>query len=127
MRKIFYFLILAFIIFSFSKCYYYKEEVLNPVLANSCDTTNITYSGKVVPIFATNCLSCHGNAAVAGGDGGGIKLEDFPDLKANLNRAYGAMSHLPGFFPMPKGMSSTIDPCQIKIVRIWKDAGALNN
>jgi hypothetical protein len=127
MKKTINFLLLVFIGISLSTCTYNNEQTLYPVLSNSCDTTNITFSGKVAPIFKANCLSCHGNAAVAAGNGGGVKLEDYSDVKANLNRAYGSMAHLPGYVPMPKNMSGTIDTCQIKIVRIWKAAGAPDN
>ena len=117
---------MVFIILGFTKCYYNKEEVLYPNLANSCDTTNITFKAKVAPIFQANCLRCHGNA-VATSNGGGVRLEDYGDVKSHLDRAYGSMSHQLGYLPMPKDMSSTIDHCQIKIVRIWKDAGGLDN
>ena len=95
MKKTINFLLLVFIGISLSTCTYNNEQTLYPVLSNSCDTTNITFSGKVAPIFKANCLSCHGNAAVAAGNGGGVKLEDYSDVKANLNRAYGSMAHLP--------------------------------
>ena len=127
MKKTIYFLLLVFIGINLSTCTYNNEQTLYPVLSNTCDTTNITFSGKVAPIFRANCLSCHGNAAVAAGNGGGIRLENYSDLKAILNRAYGSMAHLPGYVPMPKNMSGTIDTCQIKIVGIWKAAGAPDN
>lgn len=126
MRKIIYFFILVFVIPGFTACYYHNEEMLYTNVTNSCDTTNITFKAKVAPIFKANCLSCHGNS-VASFFGGGVRLEDYVDVKAHLDRAYGAMSHLPGYSSMPKGMSNKIDECQIKIVGIWKDAGGLNN
>jgi len=118
--------VILFFILSFNECTYNKEDVLYSTKTNTCDTTNITFQAKVAPIFAQNCLICHGNA-VSPPDGGGIRLQDYQDVKANIDRVYGAMSHKAGFIPMPLGSTSTIDPCQIKIVRIWKDAGAPNN
>lgn len=111
---------------SFTTCNTNNEEQLYPTTNDSCDTTDITFTAKVAPIFVENCVRCHGNS-VAASQGGGIRLQDYDDIKLNLNNAYGSMNHSSGFTRMPKDMSSTIDPCKIKIVRIWKDAGAPEN
>lgn len=124
MRKTLFFLVLGLIILGFSSCYYKNEETLYSI--NTCDTTNITFQAKVAPIFEANCLRCHGNA-VALSNGGGLRLQDYADVKAHLDRAYGAMSHLEGYASMPKDMSTMIDECSIKKVRIWKEAGGLDN
>ena len=126
MRKTSFFILLGLIALVFSTCYYHNEEMLYSNDGNSCDTTNITFSAKVAPIFKTNCLRCHGNA-VALSNGGGIRLEDYADVKAHLDRAYGDMSHQDGYIPMPRDMSATINECSIRKVRIWKDAGGLDN
>ena len=117
---------LALTVLCFVTCVYNKEESLYPDLSNACDTTNITFKLRVAPVFSANCLSCHGNS-VAPVNGGGVRLQDYPDVKLYLNIAYGSMSHMPGYRPMPKGMSGTIDSCQIKTVRVWKNAGAPDN
>ena len=119
-----FFLVLGLIILGFSTCYYNNEEILYSI--NGCDTTNITFHAKVAPIFEANCLRCHGNA-VALSNGGGIRLQDYADVKAHLDRAYGDMSHQPNYIPMPLDMSAMIDECSIKKVRIWKEAGGLDN
>ena len=124
MKSFFYSILFLFVIASFTTCYYYKEDIRYS--NNACDTTNITFTGKVAPVFANNCLVCHGNS-VAPPDGGGLRLQDYADVKANITKAFGSMSHLPGFIPMPLGQSETIDPCSIKIVRIWIDAGMPDN
>ena len=114
------------IVLGLTTCTYNNEEVLYSNSNDSCDTTNITFKTKVTSVFSRNCLACHGNS-VADNNGGGIRLQDYNDVKAILNNAYGSMAHLPGYPPMPKGMSNTIDACDIKTVRIWKEAGAPNN
>jgi hypothetical protein len=124
MKKTIYLLLLIIAVISFTKCYNNNEQTLYPDSSNSCDTTNITFSGKVAPILRANCMSCHSNAAVAAGDGGGIKLEDHSDVKLHLDRVYGAITHQTGFLFMPKDRTEKIDTCQIKIIRIWKEAGA---
>ncbi|HLP04411.1 MAG TPA: hypothetical protein VK152_03180 [Paludibacter sp.] len=110
----------------FGQCVYNNEEDLYPGQTETCDTTNITFSGKVAPVLRANCLACHGNS-VAASNGGGIRLEDYSDVSANIQRLFGAMSHQPGYIPMPKGISSKIDECQINAVRIWKEAGTPDN
>lgn len=125
-RKLICFFVLVFVILVFCTCYYNKEDVLYANNTDTCDTTNITFKGRVVSILETNCLRCHGNA-VANSNGSGIRLEDYADVKARMDRVYGAITHQSGYFPMPKGMTSQIDSCQIKAFRIWKDAGGLNN
>jgi hypothetical protein len=124
MKPLVYLVLLFIISITCSTCLYNKEDIL--YAEKSCDTTNITFSGKVAPVFARNCLVCHGNA-VSPPDGGGLRLQDYPDVRANITRAYGSMSHKPGFVPMPLGMSGTIDSCEIKIVRIWMNAGMPDN
>lgn len=126
MKKIIYLVLLIITVIGFSKCYYNNEQTLYPDLSNSCDTTNITFSGKVAPILKANCLSCHGNA-VAINNGGGFSLENYSDVKLHLDHLYGAITHQTGFPPMPKDRTAKIDTCQIKIIRLWKEAGAPNN
>lgn len=126
MKNIGYFFVLIFIIIGFSKCYYNNEETLYADLTNSCDTANITFKAKVVPILKEHCYKCHSNA-VATDNGAGIRLEDYGDVKNNLNRVYGAITHQDNFSAMPKDMTAKIDTCQIKIIRIWMEAGGLDN
>jgi len=126
MKIIINFVLLVVIVLGLTTCTYNNEEVLYSNSNDSCDTTNITFKTKVTSVFSRNCLACHGNS-VAANNGGGIRLQDYNDVKAILNNAYGSMAHLPGYPPMPKGMSNTIDACDIKTVRIWKEAGAPNN
>lgn len=126
MRNLIPFLIFVLMVMIFSACVNNKEEVLYPNVSNSCDTTNITFEAKVAPIFSANCLSCHGNDAAAA-NGGGVRLQDYVDVKSHIDRIYGSISHQTGYIPMPKNMTNTIDKCQIKIVQIWIQKGALNN
>ncbi|HNW53110.1 MAG TPA: hypothetical protein PKN21_02525, partial [Bacteroidales bacterium] len=42
-------------------CYYDNEEDLY-LGSSGCDTTNVTYSGTVVPVFAGYCNSCHSSS-----------------------------------------------------------------
>lgn len=125
MKKIFYATAMLLLATTLVNCKYDKEELLYPQPV-ACDTTNITFSARVVPVMNAHCLKCHGNT-VAGSSGGGLKLQDYNDVKAAIQLVYGSMAHLPGYVPMPKDRSSKIDDCSITTIRIWKDAGAPNN
>jgi hypothetical protein len=109
-----------------SSCYYDSEEYLYPRTSVQCDTTSITYAQSVVPIIRNHCLSCHSNSTSS--MGGNIKLEDYADIKlrADDHRLLGSVDHQNGYSPMPKG-ASKLDNCNISTIRIWINAGALNN
>jgi hypothetical protein len=110
-----------------SRCYYDSEEFLFPQTSNQCDTTHVTFSNSVVPILQNSCLSCHANS-VAASFGGNIKLENYADVKiqANNHKLLGSVAHENGYSPMPLG-TSKLESCKIIIIRIWVNAGALNN
>jgi hypothetical protein len=114
------------LLFSFSGCYYDSKEFLYPELSSSCDTTNITYSGSVKPILDL-CQGCHSNGSAAS-YGGGIKLEDYTDVKAHAidGKLLGSIKHSGGYSPMPKG-SSQLETCKITIIEKWISAGEPNN
>ena len=119
---------LALLLFAaLSTCYYDNEENLNPDLSNNCDLTNVTYTLTVRPILQSYCLSCH-SASAASGSGGGVRLENYTDLKTYVTngKLYGSVTHAAGFSAMPKG-GSTLDNCTIQKLKKWMDDGALNN
>jgi cytochrome c5 len=106
-------------------CYYDNEELLYPQVSSNCDTTNVTYKSSVSTILGNYCYSCHSNS-VASSYGGNIKLQDYADVKSNINRVYGAIMHQNGYSAMPKGGSKLSD-CSIQTIKIWMDAGSPNN
>lgn len=120
------FILLAFG-FIFTQCYYDKKELLYPQVGTECDTTNVTYNPKITNILSGNCYSCHGNG-VAASLGGGIKLQNYADVKEKVSRIYGAITHQSGYLEMPRPIGSPmLDSCSIKLIRIWIAAGAPNN
>ncbi len=124
-RKI---LILPLFITLISGCYYDNEESLRGQTDGTCDTVNVTYSKSVQPIIQTWCLACHSNVQIAEGAGGGNRLEGYTNLRilALNGRLLGAIEHLPGYSPMPK-YGNKLSDCDISIIRIWIEKGALNN
>lgn len=127
MKKILPVLLLALLSFPviFYSCYYDNMEYLYPEISTNCDTTHITYSGTVAVIMQNNCLSCHSNS-VASSFGGGIRLQDYADVSARIDRVIGAVRHLSGYSAMPKNGGS-LDACSIRQLEIWVKAGKPNN
>lgn len=112
-----------------SSCYYDNEEVLYPDSGSQCDTSNVTYSGTIWPIINSNCTGCHSGSTPQYN----IHLEDYPTISAAAaipagqpGSLYGAISHHPENFPMPKNEAPLTD-CKILQVKVWIDAGALDN
>jgi hypothetical protein len=120
-------IILLLMIIAFQSCYYDKEELLYPELTSGCDTLNVTYSNTISPILDLNCLSCHSNST-ASAYGGGIKLQNYSDVKTYVDngKLLGSVSHSSGFSPMPQG-AAKIAVCKITQIEIWINAGAANN
>lgn len=113
-----FFLFFAVIVFILNGCYYDKEEIL---YGTNCDTSNITYSSTITGIVNNyGCLGCH----VGANPSAGINLETYANVKMVVDngRLYGAISHAPGFKPMPDG-AAKMNPCDLKKVKAWIDAG----
>jgi hypothetical protein len=110
-----------------ASCYYDSEEFLYPEINNSCDISNITFSGSVSPILSQYCFSCHSNNT-ASAYGGNIKLEDYADVKTHAEdgKLLGAIQHSPGYSPMPKG-AGKLNDCKISIFQIWIENGVPDN
>lgn len=106
-------------------CYYDNEEALYPSLSSSCDTTNVTFSGKIAPLLANKCLSCHSNTT-ASTAGNGIRLQDYADVKARTVAVAGSIKHTGTYSPMPKN-GGALSACQISMFDRWVENGALNN
>ena len=124
MKTIFFFLLISVSLYS---CYYDVEEELYPVTPG-CDTSNVTLSGKVRPIIVKSCYACHSEAKAIS-VGGGYNLESYAGLKSQVDngKLIKAINHLPGASAMPKGSSSKIDACEIKVIEKWIEKGAKND
>jgi hypothetical protein len=115
----------AVFLFFFVSCYYDSEEALYPALSSSCDTTNVTFSGTIVPILDNNCFSCHSNNTAAS-NGSNIRLQNYADVLAKADRIVGSIKHLNTFSPMPKS-GGLIKSCSITQFDIWVRKGMPNN
>jgi hypothetical protein len=104
-----------------SSCYYDKEENL---YGATCDTSAVTYNASIVPVLASNCISCHGGAFPSGN----VKLDTYTDVRtvAMNGKLYGSISHSTGFFAMPQN-AAQLSNCTISKFKIWISNGAPNN
>jgi len=109
------------LVFSLSGCYYDNEEELYPG-SNTCDTSNVTYSNSVAPVFAANCNSCHSG----GSPSGNIITDNYTSVKANISRIRGAINHQSGFSSMPQN-GSKLPSCELTKIDVWINQGMPNN
>lgn len=120
-------LILPLVFFILSGCYYDSEEALYGTPNTVCDTSVTQFSTEIKPILQSSCLTCHSNSAALG-SGGGIKLQDYADVKTSVlnGKLVGSIDHSSGFSAMPKGGGKLSD-CNILIIKTWIARGTLNN
>jgi hypothetical protein len=103
-------------------CQSNKEELVN----NTCSTANVTYSNTISGIINTNgCLNCHGGTTPIAP----FSLQTYEQVKAkatqtrnNTSVLHGALAHMTGFSPMPKGLPQ-LNTCDLSKVKAWIDAG----
>lgn len=114
--------LLIVIVLFLSACSYNKEELLFP---DYCNTQDVTYSSTIRGIINTyNCLSCHGPVNPYAG----FSLDTYAGVKTKVdeNRLIGAITHAPGFSPMPQN-AAKMSKCDIDKIKKWIENGAPNN
>ena len=137
MKKIAFIVFIVGWLYSFTGCVYDKRDVDNP---NGCDTTNMSYSKNIAPIISVNCTSCHSASAAAVGAGGGIGLDSYATLKADIDSAWllpavnWQLNLLPSSYSatglpaenMPQGLPQ-LGSCNLNKINAWVHQGAKNN
>jgi hypothetical protein len=111
-------------------CYNDSKQELYPAVTNpnptGCDTANLTFSAKVLPIFTSSCAisGCH-NATTKAAN---YDLSNHAGAKAaaDAGRLLGAIKHLPSHQPMPQGKPK-LDDCSIAKVEKWISLGTKND
>ncbi len=126
-RKILYLLMLLGSTIMIHGCYYDVGEELYPatnISSANCDTSNATYSSKVLSIIQNNCYSCHSGSAPSGN----VNLQGYANLKIYVNngKLMGTITHAAGFSPMPFG-GNKLSTCDIATIQKWINNGSLNN
>ncbi len=106
---------------SVNSCYYDNEEDIY-LGSSACDTTNVTYSKSIAPVFGGYCNSCHSGS----NPGGNIVTDNYTSVKANITRIKGAINHYSGFLAMPQSGGKLSD-CDLTKMDIWIKQGMPNN
>lgn len=118
--NIFLFIIIT-LAFLVSGCYYDNEEELYPG-STDCDTSNVTYSQSLAPVFAANCNTCHSGNSPSGN----IRTDSYTSVKTNISRIRGAVNHESGYSPMPQDGGKLSD-CDLTKIDTWIKQGMPEN
>lgn len=112
-------LILLFIGMS---CETTSKEIL---IENPCKTENILFTTDVIPILEAKCYYCHDKGVASSG---GFNMAEFSEIqtRALSGKISGVINHADGFPKMPYGDDKLSD-CNISIIEVWIDNGALED
>jgi len=90
-------------------------------ICNNCDTVNVKYSTHIKPLIQSYCAGCHTSTS-------GTLLTNYTQVNTTISNGkfYCAINQTTGCLPMPQG-GAKLSACKIRMVKIWIDAGALNN
>ncbi len=118
-QKIQFWMMLLFIGILSISCKHEPEDIAQPSPeppADTCDTTNVSFTAAVLPIFQNNCYSCHSGASPSGG----LDLSDYEQLAfvAQNGSLLGSIRHEAGFSPMPQGLPK-LSECEIATIAKW--------
>lgn len=117
--------VLLLISFLSQNCYYDNEEDLyQNVNQEECTATEATFQADIVPMMLAYCNQCHRNDR----QDGNVNLEGYNNIKtyADNGELYGTTNHDPGYKVMPTS-GIKIPFCEIEKLRLWIEAGSLDN
>ena len=109
----------------YESCYYDNEEDLYQYLqTETCVTATSTFKNNVIRIMADHCISCHNDVDPQGS----ITLEGYSNVKKYVDDGslYGSIIHDAAYSKMPTS-GVKIPACDIDELRVWIEAGALDN
>ena len=105
-----------------------RKDPANPSQDTTCpqisgDTTNVSYSLAIKPIFEKHCISCH----QPGNSMGNILLNSYQNVQtvALNGKLEGAIMRKSGYTPMPP--SQTLPACLTNPILTWIHEGSRNN
>jgi hypothetical protein len=85
-----------------------------------CDSTNVTFSGTVLPILQNSCIGCHNNTAPVFTGHAGVKP------LALDGKLLCAINHRNGCAAMPLN-AAKLSECKIRLITKWVNAGSPDN
>jgi len=113
-----YLLLFALLIY-FPACYYDNASELHPVIPE-CDTTNVTYTHSIEPIFSTNCgtnNSCHSSSMAEGG----VVLDNYQSAAQVDSAILVSSIEQTGSSIMPP--TGKLSDCNINLIKLWIQNG----
>lgn len=109
-----------------TSCYYDNVQDLYPN-NQACDSTNVTYTHTIAPIMSANCNVCHSGLnpqkSITTDNWAGLNAAAAGGLDSQL---WQAVSHSMKVTPMPY-QNGKLSECDLAKIRVWINAGALNN
>lgn len=106
-------------------CYYDNKEALyKNFTKGDCDSTTVTYSAFIQPLVTAKCATsgCHLPPSISAG----LNLSQYADVKIIAENGT-FFNRIRGIGPlMPQG-GPPLTTCEIDKIKIWIDAGALEN
>ena len=89
-----------------------------------CDTSQVSFSGYIVPLLENQCYRCHAGANLIAP----FSLEGYDNVltRVNSGQLQGALNHLPGYQSMPRGRP-ILPKCDLSKIDNWINEGAQNN
>ena len=105
-----------------SSCTYDNEETL---YGDVCDTSKVTYTNDILPVFQQNCYSCHHDGTILYGN---LDLVNFSHIQrvVDSGKLLKNIKHEPDGRPMPEGGTKLPD-CTILKIENWIDQGIPQN
>lgn len=105
-------------------CTYHNQEDYFSQQTIECDTTSVSYSNTVMPIFDQNCYACHNSSDQTAG----IVLDNIEGVKniAETGILINVLKHTQGYAAMPKS-APALDECSIAMIEAWINQGMNDN
>ena len=92
--------------------------------SNDCDTSQVSYTGYIQPLFESQCYRCHSDANLIAP----FSLEGYDDVSTRVanGQLFGALNHVQGYQAMPRGRP-ILPECDLAKINSWINNGAPDN
>ena len=115
-------IVMGFLIFMVTGCYYDNFQGLHPAIGTGCDSANAGYSVQVAKVINTYCIGCHSGGTASGG----IVLDNYNSVKS-VAASGQLMNALKGNGVPSMPPNTHLDACKTGTVQHWINMGMPNN
>ncbi len=100
-----------------------SQGAKNNACEDDCNLTNVGFAADIMPIINTNCTACHSGST----PNGNVRLTNYTEISTLAQSGYllDVLTASNGAPQMPT--SGRISDCNIDKIRVWTEAGALDN